>query len=271
VYKVCGPFDDRPLALKISHEPVQSADTARRALREVAVLRTMGSPHVVRVFDCGLRRDGHIYVLMEYAEGQALDRVHDFRTKMSAPWGVHIIYHACLGLIDAHDRGIVHRDLKPANILLDRNAHVKVLDFGLARSWDDSTIIGRTATIGHMLVGTPHYAQPEQLDTRTLTPAADVYSLALLLYELVTAHTPFVADKSLVEIRDAWLKNPIQWLRAHSQLPVFPVRTHVTAAEVSDQLARIIEHGLAKAPAERPQNARQFAQLLLEAWPRPAS
>jgi serine/threonine-protein kinase len=268
VYKVSDPRFAVPLALKLSIDPVKSADVAQRAVREVSVLRALSSHHVVEIHDCGLRVDGHFFVLMELLSGLPLDQIHDFDTKMAPPWAVHIIYQACLGLMDAHEQGIVHRDLKPANIYVDDKGQTKLLDFGLARSWDRSSVHGMSATVGHMLVGTPHYAQPEQLVTNSLTPAADVYSLALILYEMLSGHTPFVADQTTGQVRDAWFDNPMKWLHAHANAPVVPLRTHVTPDEVSDALCAAVDGGLAKEPEARPPNARTYAELLHAAWPR---
>ncbi|HWB79600.1 MAG TPA: serine/threonine-protein kinase [Nannocystaceae bacterium] len=268
VYKVKDPRFAEPVALKLSIDPVRSLDTAQRTLREVAVLRTLSNPHVVRVHDCGLRRDGHVYVLMELLHGKALDEFHDFDTRMDAAWAVHIIYQTCLGLCEAHDNGIVHRDLKPANIFVDPDGHVRVLDFGLARSFDQREKIGTNATVGRILVGTPHYAQPEQIDTQSLTPAADVYSMAMLLYELVSAKVPFVREKSVSEVREDWISNPLMWMRAHASAPVVPLREYMAASELSDALAAVIESGLAKKPGDRPKDARSFAEALRSAWPR---
>ncbi len=268
VFKVKDPRFAEPVALKLSLEPVRSLDTAQRTLREVAVLRTLSNPHVVRVHDCGLRRDGHVYVLMELLNGKPLDEFHDFDTPLDVAWAVHIVYQTCLGLCEAHDNGIIHRDLKPANVFVDPDGHVRVLDFGLARSFDQRSIVGANATVGRMLIGTPHYAQPEQLETYALTPAADVYSLAMLLYELISARVPFVRGKTVGEVREQWLDNPMQWLRAHASSAVVPLREYFSREHLSDQLAATIEAGLAKKPAERPKDARTFAEALRAAWPR---
>jgi serine/threonine-protein kinase len=267
VYRVKDPRYGDNLALKISREPVTGGDTARRALREVTALRTLGNDHVVRIYDCGLRRDGHIYVLMEFLEGQPLGVFHDFDGKMAPRWACHIVYQCCLGLRDAHAQGVVHRDIKPANIYVDAQGTVKLLDFGLARSWDNQKIVGRGATVGHMLIGTPHYAQPEQLTTTELTPAADVYSLSVIFYELLTGRTPFIADKPVSEVRSEWLQSPIAWLRAHGQSRVIPLRTHLSVQDAPDPLVHAVESGLAKDPAARPTDASVFAEIIRQGWP----
>ncbi len=266
VYEVTDPRYPVPMALKLSRDPVTSPQTAQRALREVAVLRTLTNPHVVRVYDAGLRRDGHVYVLMELLSGRPLDEWHDFDRALDPPWAAHIVHQCCLGLVEAHDHGIVHRDLKPANIFITGNVFVRLLDFGLARSWGDDSVIGRNATQQRMLVGTPHYAQPEQLTTQTLTPSADVYSLSMLLYELLCARTPFVADRSVNEVIEQWSGNPLQWLRAHSQVPVVPLAKHL-GERLSASLTELVMQGLAKDPKARPANARVFAERLQAAWP----
>lgn len=268
VYKVRDRRYAEPLALKLSHEPASNPDTAQRALREVTICRRFANPYTVHVLDCGLNRDGHIYVLMELLEGQPLDRFHDFDTAIDPRWACHLVYECCLALQDLHDKGIVHRDLKPANVFVDYKGHVKVLDFGLARSYDEThTIVGRGATVGHMLVGTPHYAQPEQIQGVPLTPAADVYSLCLMMYEMLTGHTPFVLGKRVSEVVQDWYHAPMAWLKAHAASPVTPVRAHVKVQAVSDGLAKVVERGLHKDPAGRPPNARELGALVHAHWP----
>jgi serine/threonine protein kinase len=267
VYKVRDPRFAEPLALKLSLEPVRSLDTAQRTLREVTVLRSLSNAHVVRIFDCGLRSDGHVYVLMELLHGKPLDEFHDLDMPLEPVWAAHIIYQACLGLCEAHDLGIIHRDLKPANVFVDPDARTRILDFGLARSFDSRGIVGANATVGHMLVGTPHYAQPEQLETYALTPAADVYSLGMMLYELLSGRVPFVADDPVSVVRERWRDSPVMWLRAHATAPVIPLRQYLPASVVSDGLAAAVERALAKAPADRFADARGFAHALRAAWP----
>jgi serine/threonine protein kinase len=266
VWKVKDRRYAEPLALKLSRDPVKDDDAAR-ALREVTVLREMTSPYVVAVLDAGLNRDGHIFVLMELLEGKPLDEFHDFNNRLDPKWSCHIVYQACLGLRGAHARGVVHRDLKPSNLFIDKDGHTKVLDFGLARSWDESSVVGRSATVGNMLVGTPHYAQPEQLETNTLTPAADVYSLGMVLYELLSGFTPFVPDKIVGEVVEMWFNSPLQWLRAHAQDTVIPLRSRVGEEDVSDALCAVVDQCLAKSPSERPKDASVLGEMLRHAWP----
>ena len=268
VYKVKAPRYEQPLALKLSHEPILAGDAAQRALREVAVLRsTLANPYVVSIVDAGLNPDGHIFVLMEYLEGQPLDKFHNFDEPLVPKWACHIAFQVCQGLKEAHASGVVHRDIKPANIFIDAQGHAKLLDFGLARSFDEASIVGRSATVGHILVGTPHYAQPEQIKSGSLTPAADIYSIGMILYELLTGFTPFNGEKPVSGVIDEWYGNPMAWLRAHAQHPVVPLRTHLHPDQVSDDLAHVVDRCLVKSPDERPQNAGALSEMLRQAWP----
>ncbi len=134
VYEVDAPGYDRPLALKLTREPVTANEQAQRALREITILRSLTNPHVVRMFDAGLRPDGHIYLLMDLLKGSTLDEWHDFAEPLHPAQAVTIIHQACLGLAEAHAVGVVHRDIKPENIFIERDGQIKLLDFGLARS-----------------------------------------------------------------------------------------------------------------------------------------
>lgn len=267
VYKVAAPRFAEPVALKLSLAPITETDAAQRALREVAVLRTLTNPHAVRIYDGGLNRDGHIYILMELLEGRPLDRWHDFDRLLDPAWACHVIHQCCLGLMEAHDRGIVHRDLKPANVFIDREVRARVLDFGLARSWDGSSVIGYDATGSHMLVGTAHYAQPEQMRTMALTPAADIYSLGMIFYELITGHTPFVTDRPVSHVVEEWKRTPIAWMQAHTGSAVIPPSRYLPVGQDLDRIEAVIMRMLQKDPEQRPHDARALAVLVEDAWP----
>ena len=262
VYEVEAPGYDHHLALKLTREPVNSGEEAQRALREITILRSLTNPHVVRTFDCGLRPDGHIYLLMDLLEGRSLDDWHDFDEPLHPAQAVTIIHQACLGLAEAHAMGVVHRDVKPENIFIERDGKIKMLDFGLARSWDGSPVVGVNATASHMVVGTPHYSQPEQLQTRVLTPASDVYSLAMILYELLTARAPFWPKHSLRKVRERLRNTPTEWLKAHARRPAVPLSDCPGGEDLPDSLVRGVARALDKDPEARPPNAGAFANVL---------
>ncbi|MGH1342226.1 MAG: FHA domain-containing serine/threonine-protein kinase [Nannocystales bacterium] len=262
VYEVEVPGYAQPLALKLTREPVTAGEEAQRALREITILRSLTNPHVVRTFDCGLRPDGHIYLLMDLLVGSTLDQWHDHSAPLHPAQAVTIIHQACLGLAEAHAMGIVHRDVKPENLFIEAEGHIKMLDFGLARSWDGTPVIGVNASEAHMIVGTPHYSQPEQLKTRVLTPASDVYSLATMLYELLCGRSPLFPDKPLPETVEELRHAPKQWLAAHMRNDP-PLLSEMPGCDgLSDALVHGIGRALDKDPANRPPNAGAFANIL---------
>ncbi|PRQ04715.1 Serine/threonine-protein kinase StkP [Enhygromyxa salina] len=262
VYKVDVPGYDEPMALKLTKEPVTAGDQAQRALREITILRSLTNPHVVKSFDCGLRPDGHIYMLMDFLEGQALDEWHDFDRPLAAAEAVSLVHQVCLGLSEAHAKGIVHRDVKPENIFVETSGHIRLLDFGLARSWDGSPVVGVNATKAHMVVGTPHYSQPEQLKTRELTPSSDVYSLGMILYELLSGCSPFHRERTLKQVKEEFRKQPLLWLKCHSESPIVPLDEQPGCAELPPDLVRGIMRCLDKEPAGRPPDAGALANVL---------
>lgn len=262
VYEVEVPGYDAPLALKLTREPVTAGDQAQRALREITILRSLTNPHVVRTFDCGLRPDGHIYLLMDLLEGCTLDQWHGFGEPLHPAQAVTIVHQACLGLAEAHAMGIVHRDVKPENVFIETDGQIKMLDFGLARSWDGTPVVGVNATDAHMVVGTPHYSQPEQLQTRVLTPASDVYSLATILYELLSARSPLFPDASLRLVTEQLRSDPKRWLAGHVQNPPAPINSLPGCEDLPEALVRGIARALDKDPAARPPNAGAFANIL---------
>ena len=262
VYKVEVRGHKRPLALKLTREPVTSGDQAQRALREITILRSLTNPHVVRTHASGLRPDGHVYMLMDHLEGKTLNSWHDGSQPLHPAQAATIVHQACLGLTEPHAKGIVHRDIKPENSFVQDNGQIKILDFGLARSWDGSPVIGRNATQMHMVVGTPHYSQPEQLQTRVLTPASDVYSLGMILYELLSARSPFHDGKTLNQVREEYRKKPLHWLKAHASAKVIPINRVPGCEHLPRLLVDGIDAALDKNPKNRPPDAGAFANIL---------
>ncbi|MEM6291667.1 MAG: FHA domain-containing serine/threonine-protein kinase [Myxococcota bacterium] len=262
VYEVEVPGYSHPLALKLTREPVTASDEAQRALREITILRSLTNPHVVRTFDCGLRPDGHIYLLMDLLAGDTLEDWHTYDAPLHPAQAVTIVHQACLGLAEAHAMGIVHRDVKPENVFIEAEGHIKMLDFGLARSWDGTPVVGVNASDAHMVVGTPHYCQPEQLKTRVLTPASDVYSLATILYELLSSRSPLFPEQLLPETVERLRNEPKTWLAAHMRNEPVPISQMPGCEGLPDALVRGIHRALSKDPAERPPTAGAFANIL---------
>jgi serine/threonine-protein kinase len=161
--------------------------------------------------------------------------------------------------------GIVHRDVKPENMwIMARTGVCKVIDFGLARAWDRGSTMGTDATVGHMLIGTPHYAQPEQVETGELVPASDVYSLGTVLYELLVARNHLFADEPLAAVRERLYDDPLGWLSAHVKRELVGLERYPEGAALPEPLRRIVHWMLAKDPALRPARGGVAAEHL--AW-----
>lgn len=261
VYEVSVPGHSRTRALKLSPPIIDDDASRKRAQREILLMRRLQSPHIPHCYESGIRPDGRMYLLMELLRGQALDQWFDFDAPLAPIQAVTLIHQACFGLAQAHSMGVVHRDIKPENIFIEESSRVRVLDFGLARSWDGSEILGSDASDTHLLAGTPHYCQPEQLITRQLTPAADVYSLGILLYELLSGHTPFHPDRPMPQVRDDFRDQPQAWFRAHRDLPVTPIRRHPGCEQLPQPLLGVIDRMLDKDPTGRPPNCGAVANI----------
>jgi serine/threonine protein kinase len=267
VYRVRSPEYPSPVALKLSRAAIESEATALRALREIRILESLSNPHVVRILDHGMGSDERWYMIMELLEGADLLRVHWFHEPMETVRACRLIYEASVGLEEAHQQGIVHRDIKPENLWLSPDGTCKVIDFGLARAWDPGSTIGITATMGHMLIGTPHYSQPEQVVGTELVPASDVYSLGIVLYELLSARMPLFAKEPCNAIRERLLDEPLVWLSAHVKREVVPLDKYRELRKtLPKRLIQLVHWMLQKSPDQRPASggvvARQLASIL---------
>jgi serine/threonine protein kinase len=251
VYKVLAPGFDRPLALKIADDPHMSDDMIKRAIREVAVLRSLSNPNVAHLHGSSIGAD-HFYLLMDFVEGQQLDHWHDFDEPLGVAEALRIVLQVCMGLAEAHAQGVVHRDVKPANIWIQPDGTVKLLDFGLARAWGVPWAFGTNATAARTVVGTPHYCQPEQLVTDQLTPASDVYSVATILYELLSGHAVLFPNQRIGGVVDALRDNPIAWLDAHAMRGMVPISRYPGCGGLPDALLDLLRRALAKDPQKRP-------------------
>ena len=195
VYKARQKSLHRHVALKLL-APERAGDPmfARRFASEARSLAALSHPHIVGVHDFG-EAGGYFYLLMEFVDGVNLRQLIQSR-RLTPDEALGIITPVCDALQAAHERGIVHRDVKPENLLIDRNGTVKIADFGIARMMDEPAAEGAYQAApdfpaAHTLaVGTPDYAAPEQRATGPSDHRADIYSLAVVLYEMITGQRP---------------------------------------------------------------------------------
>ena len=244
--------DGREVAIK-QLPPIFGSDPAVRArfAQEAEIAKSLEHPHVVSVHDYVQRDDGLCLMVMELC-GQTIGerfRETGLRTEESTA----IALSVCAALVYAHDLGVLHRDLKPENLLISLGGVVKLGDFGLARSVDESTQLTMSGT----LVGTPAYMSPEQAGGETLTAASDQYSLAVLVYELLTGELPFEDTRSVGAL-----------IRQHLMVAPRPVRSVNPRVPVG--IATPIDRALSKPPEERFANVRELGVALarggVRAW-----
>src|ERR1700752_232313 len=257
VYRARHILIDRAVAVKVLHPRLVDDDAARiRFEREAQAAGRLQHLNAVAVTDFGKTVDGHVYIVMELLEGHTLREILAREAPLETARAVSMMLQISAAVAAAHEAGIIHRDLKPANILVTQSADVpsivKVLDFGIAKlaadTLDDDDQMALTQ-IG-VMIGTPRYMSPEQCDGLELTPAADVYSLGVILYEMLTGSVPFSGS------------SPLAIAIKHANDPPRPPREIV--ASIPDELQLLVLHALEKHPEERPRDAAAFRTQLLE-------
>ena len=187
VYRARDTELDRIVAIKVIDQSVADEPAYGEALRREARLSSsLDHPNVVTVYDFEIE-DGRAYIVMEYVPN-ALNRVLNSERRLSPERASEIAIQICRGLAHAHERGVIHRDIKPANILLTDEGDVKIADFGIARALASSTRSRATDNFG-----TPRYMSLEQWNDEPIDGRADIYSLGILLYEILTGSVPFQA------------------------------------------------------------------------------
>jgi serine/threonine-protein kinase len=211
--------------------------------READVLKQLHHPNIVRLVASGRYRNKPFYA-MEFIEGESLDKVLERRGRLSWQEAIEIAKQVCAALQHVHDKGILHRDLKPSNIMITRDGVAKLTDFGIAKDLDRTAL-----TSANYTVGTAAYMSPEQcrgesdIDHRT-----DLYSLGVMLFELIAGRRPFEAD------------NPVQMLMKH--LKAKPPRVSTFVPDVPAELDSLIDQLLEKKREHRPRDARTVGQTL---------
>ncbi len=188
VYRVEDTKAKEEIALKLI-KPEIAADkkTIERFRNELTTARKISHRNVCRMYDLSEERGQH-YITMEYVPGEDLKSLIR-RVKIDIGTSIRIASQICEGLSEAHRLGIVHRDLKPSNIMIDKQGDAKIMDFGIAR-----TVKGKGITGYGVMIGTPEYMSPEQVEANEVDQRSDIYSLGIILYEMTTGRLPFEAD-----------------------------------------------------------------------------
>jgi serine/threonine protein kinase len=183
---------DRDVAIKVLHEVDSTGPKfVTRFQREAKAASLLQHPNIVQVYDYGLS-DGNYFIVMELVEGTDLRRYLRSRGMLAVDRAITIAHDVALGLGAAHRRGIVHRDVTPQNVLVGRDGTIRLTDFGIASVYKD--INAERLTTTGMTLGTVQYYAPEQAQGEIVGPAADVYALGIVMYEMLTGRTPFDGD-----------------------------------------------------------------------------
>jgi eukaryotic-like serine/threonine-protein kinase len=231
------------LAEHLANDPAFVARFRREALAAARLVH----PNIVQVFDFGLDdASGRHYIVMEYVRGQSGAEILRDRGHVRVTEALAIVDHACRGLDYAHRNGVVHRDVKPGNLLRSDDGLVKLADFGIAKAVDDASAITQVGSV----LGTAAYLAPEQAHGEEAGPAADIYALGVVTYQLLSGRLPYEAS-SLTEL-------------ALMQQREAPPLLHEVVEGVRPQLAGAVDRALALEPAERYGSAEEMRTALAD-------
>jgi serine/threonine protein kinase/tetratricopeptide (TPR) repeat protein len=236
VYKVQDTEIKEKVALKLLRSEITlDKEAVERFSNELKLARKISHRNVCRMFDLG-RAEGTTFITMEFVPGEDLKSFIHRSKQLNIGTAISLAKQVCEGLEEAHRLGVVHRDLKPGNIMIDKDGDAKIMDFGIARS-----LSGKGITGAGVLIGTPEYMSPEQVEGKDVDQRSDIYSLGVILYEMVAGRLPFMGE------------TPLSVAHKHKyEVPEDPKKFNT---QVSDDLARVILKCLAKDRNERFQSA----------------
>ncbi len=246
VYKARDIELDRLIALKVIRPDIaKHPEALARFRQELLTARQVTHKNVVRIFDIG-DADGLKFITMEYVAGTDLRGVLSEKGKLPVPEALAIMRQICGALAAAHSEGVIHRDLKPGNIMRDENGRIVVMDFGLARSLEDTNKMTQTGA----MLGTVEYMSPEQALGDKLDARSDIFTIGLIFYELLTGNIPYKAETSLASLVKRTQERAVPLSSVDSTIP----------KPVSDMVAKCLEKKL----EERFQSAQEILDVIDE-------
>jgi serine/threonine-protein kinase len=244
VYRAHDPHIDRIIALKVlRHDRIVSEEFVQRFLKEAKAIGRLSHPSIVTVYDVG-QDQGNLYIAMEFLEGISLDKIIE-KKRLNIEEIIDLGVQVAEALNYAHQQGVIHRDIKPANIVLTPDSRVRITDFGIARIEDPEST--RQTQAGDIL-GTPSYMSPEQVQGQEVDGRSDLYSLGVILYELLTGKRPFVGDTMTAT-----------FLAITRDIPAVPSKIDPS---VPQPLSDILMKCLRRQPGERFQTGSEIIESL---------
>jgi serine/threonine-protein kinase len=245
VYKVFDTRIKEKIALKlIKPEIASDKETIERFNNELRLTRKIRHKNICQMYDLG-EAEGIHFITMEYVPGEELKNMIRMSKSMSVGAAVNIARQVCEGLAEAHRLGVVHRDLKPGNIMIDREGDVRIMDFGVARTLKEKGVTG-----AGVIIGTPEYMSPEQVEGKEIDQQADLYALGIILYEMVTGRRPFEGDTALSIA-----------VKQKTEIPKNPREVN---AQVPEDLNRLILRCLEKDKRKRYRTADELLTELVQ-------
>lgn len=249
VYLAKDTILDREVAVKVLRGDLSTDEKfIRRFQREALSVSNLSHPNIVEVYDVG-EEDGQYYIVMEYIEGKTLKQLLNKRGALTLPEVIDIMTQLTDGLAHAHEAYIIHRDIKPQNIMIEDNGTVKITDFGIAMAVNATQF-----TQTNSVMGTVHYLPPEQANGKGATVKSDIYSLGILMYELLTGSVPFKGDNA-VEIALKHMKEKLPSIR--KQNPLIP-----------QSVENIVIKACAKNPRNRYDSVKEMHDDIVDAMER---
>src|SRR5438105_15326247 len=243
VYRAHDRLLDRKVALKVLHEQyMEDADYVERFRHEARAVAALSHPNIVTVIDRG-EHEGRQFIVFEYVDGENLKRMIERRGPAPVPTALELASQVARGLAFAHQQGVVHRDVKPQNVLLNGDGQAKVTDFGIARTLDVDGVT-QTGTV----LGTSNYIAPEQASGQPVDVQTDVYSLGVVLYELLAGDVPFPGENFVVVATKHVNEPPPNLLDVRKAVPL--------------RVAAAVDRALEKDPAARFPTMDAFAAEL---------
>ncbi|MBN2344189.1 MAG: protein kinase [Deltaproteobacteria bacterium] len=255
VYEAEQTAMDRKVALKVLHPHLNDDELYARFRNEAAASSKLEHPNIITVYDFGRTENDSLYIAMEFISGKSLDDEIKENGAMDWQRACRIGSQICGALRNAHEKSIIHRDMKPENVMLCRRGDevdfVKVLDFGIAKLMDDGATDQRKAlTKTGMVFGTPQYMSPEQVRGEKLDARSDIYSVGIIMYEMLTGSLPFTADTPMGLLTKHLMDTP----------PAFNAIN--PNAGVPPELEAVVMGALSKSADDRPQTMKEFRAAL---------